>query len=221
MTLRVLGAGFGRTGTLSLRAALERLGFGPCYHMVEVETNAGHAMLWTRAAESSEFDCSELLADYAAAVDWPAAYFWRPLLAAYPEARVILTVRDAESWYASFRETVVAKVLGLAPPKHMALRAIYDLSRDVIVERTFGGRVLDAAHATSVFESHNRLVEATVPPERLLVYDVADGWAPLCRFLGVDTPDEPFPRLNRRADFAARFAGVPAPQGRASRRHEP
>src|SRR5262245_5732907 len=124
MTLRVLGAGFGRTGTLSLKFALEALGVGPCYHMTELALGRDHADAWLRAARGEPLDCAGLFSGFAAAVDWPAAAFWREIVAAYPDARVILTVREETSWYASFRDTILDKARGLAPPKALAVRTI-------------------------------------------------------------------------------------------------
>jgi sulfotransferase family protein len=206
MTLRILGAGFGRTGTLSLKRALEALGVAPCYHMTELALRPDHAAHWAAAARGDAIDWRGLLADFAAAVDWPVAAFWRPILAAFPEARVVLTVRDAASWYASFRGTILAKALGPAPPAGTAVRAMYELTRDVVLDRTFAGRAGDAEHAIAVYERHNRDVIAAVEPRRLLVYEVASGWEPLCAFLGVAAPSAPFPRLNSGAAFRRRYA---------------
>jgi hypothetical protein len=210
MTLDVLGAGFGRTATMSLKLALERLGFAPCYHMAEIERRREHAEVWLRAARGQEPDWRELLAGYAAAVDWPVAAFWRQILAAHERTKVILTVRDSDEWYDSFRETVMAKALGPAPPASLPVRPLYDLSRTVILEGTFSGRAEDRAHAIAVYERHNADVVAAVEARRLLVFDPAAGWEPLCRFLGRPVPDEPFPRANERSSFLSRYK---APRG--------
>jgi hypothetical protein len=207
MTLQVLGAGFGRTGTLSLKAALETLGLGPCYHMVEVAARPQDAAIWAAAARGETVDWRKLLAGHAATADWPAAAFWRELLAEFPSARVVLTIRDSASWYASFRETVLGKTSGLAPPQDSALRAVYDLTRDLILDGVFGGRAADATAAIYTYETHNRSVIASVAPERLLTYDVADGWEPLCRFLSRPVPPVPFPHLNTRAGFLREYLG--------------
>jgi Sulfotransferase domain len=205
MTLEVLGAGFGRTATMSLKLALERLGFAPCYHMAEIERRREHADVWLRAARGQGPDWRDLFAGYAAAVDWPVATFWRQILAAHDDAKIVLTVRDAAEWYDSFRETIVAKALGPAPPGSLPVKPLYDLSRTVILEGTFGGRALDRAHAIAVYERHNADVVAALEPERLLVFDPADGWEPLSRFLGRPVPDEPFPHANRRSSFLSRY----------------
>jgi hypothetical protein len=210
MTLRVIGVGFGRTGTLSLKLALEALGVGPCYHMMELAARRAHADLWIRAAHGEPLDCHSIFADFAAAVDWPATAFWRELVAAYPDARVILTVRDEASWYASFRDTILDKSQGLAPPKALPLRAIYDVTREVILERTFGGRAAEMQHAIDVFRNHNAAVLAELPRERLLVHDLARGWEPLCRFLGLPVPAVPFPHVNTRSSFQDHYGDLRA-----------
>jgi len=203
MTLRIIGAGLGRTGTLSLKLALEQLGAGPCYHMLEVAGHPEHAALWLAADRGELIDWQRIFADYSAAVDWPACVFWRELLLAYPDARAILTVRDGASWYMSFRETILERVENLPPLASPAMRALYDLGHALILRRTFRGCAADMRRAIEVFEAHNAAVVATVGAERLLVYDVADGWEPLCRFLELPVPDEPFPKVNPRADFSS------------------
>ena len=184
MSLRVVGAGFGRTGTLSLKLALEQLGIGPSYHMMEIPKQPEHAALWLAASRGERVDWDEIFAGYSAAVDWPSCVLWRELLRAYPDARVILTVREAESWYASFRETILPRLENLPPVASPAIHALYDLGREVILRRTFGGRAGDAHDAIEAYEAHNAQVIAALDAERLLVYDVAAGWEPLCAFLG-------------------------------------
>jgi Sulfotransferase domain len=207
MTLQVLGAGFGRTGTLSLRAALDVLGFAPCYHMVEVAKHPSHAGTWVAAARGAPVEWPLLLRGYAAAVDWPAAAFWRELLHTFPAARVVLTVRDSSAWYASFHDTILAKTAALLPPKDSPLRAIHDLTQELILDGVFAGRAVDAAHAIAVYEAHNRAVIDSVAPDRLLVHDLTAGWEPLCRFLDRPVPREPFPHLNTRALFLRQYLG--------------
>ena len=202
MTLRVLGAGLGRTGTLSLKLALEQLGVGACYHMIEVPKQPEHAALWLAAERGEAVDWERIFDGYSAAVDWPACILWRELLAAYPQARVILTVRAAAAWYASFRETILPRIENLPPLASPAIRALYDLGRELILRRTFGGRAADAEHAIAIFEAHNAEVIAALGPDRLLVYDVAAGWEPLCRFLELPIPSGPFPHANSRTGFA-------------------
>lgn len=220
-TLRVIGAGFGRTGTLSLREALVRLGFAPCDHMLENIEHPERFPLWRdalrRARAGEAIDWRPLLGGYRAIVDWPGAYFWRELIAAHPEAKVILTVRDPARWYESSLATIFSmrsradesaaartalRIVRLFLP---AMREVFQTVNDVIWQGTFHGRFDDREHAIRVFREHNRQVEETVPPERLLVFDVKEGWEPLCAFLGVPVPEnEPFPHLNDAESFRRR-----------------
>lgn len=207
MTLQVIGAGFGRTGTLSLKAALTTLGIAPCHHMVEVASRPEQAPRWAAAARDGAPDWRALLEGFRAAVDWPATAFWRELSVAFPGARVILTVRDAAAWYESFRATILGHTAALAPPAGSALRAVYDLTHELVLDGVFAGRADDAAYAIGVYEGHNRSVIDTIAADRLLVYDLASGWAPLCRFLGRPVPQAPFPHVNRRAGFLREYFG--------------
>jgi hypothetical protein len=198
MALAVIGAGFGRTGTASLQRALEILGFGPCYHMFEIRRQPRRAPAWRHAVRDGTADWDAIFAGYRSAVDWPACRFYKELAAAYPEARVILTTRDAESWHGSCMSTIYA--VAQAMPWLLKLvpvaRHVRAMLFEAIWDGTFDGRFADAAHARAVFEAHNDEVRRTIPPERLLVFEVHEGWQPLCQFLGVDEPDEPFPQLN-------------------------
>ena len=204
MTLSIIGAGFGRTGTLSLKLALEQLGLGPCYHMNDVFTQAGHAQRWRDAFRSGEADWDSLLHGYGAAVDWPSAHFWRPLAAHYPAAKVILTVRDPDAWYESIRSTIFPAQRRPLPASDDPHYAQLIMPRELILHGTFG-QVEDKSHVLSVYESHNAAVQAQIAPPRLLVYDVKDGWGPLCAFLGVPVPAAPFPRSNTQQDFLDRL----------------
>ncbi|MFD6099741.1 sulfotransferase family protein [Nocardiopsis flavescens] len=199
--MHVIGAGFGRTGTMSLKVALERLGLGPCYHMREAIRAPGHKALWLDAAQGAPVEWDRVFDGYASTVDWPACHFWRELTAVYPEARVVLTVRDPEPWYRSTRETIYVLstwVARVAAPFFPTARGMAAMTRAVIWDGTFGGRFEDRDHALAVFRDHVEEVRAAVPHDRLLVYDVKEGWEPLCRFLGVPVPDEPFPHVNDR-----------------------
>ncbi len=196
MSLQIIGAGFGRTGTLSFKAALEQLGFGPCYHMHEVRKNEGHDRMWKAAAEAGDYAWPELLGDYRSAVDWPASYFWRQLAAAYPDAKVILTVRDPDRWYDSISKTILPSLSRPRKDPDDPRMASY-----IILERIFSGRLDDRAHAIDVFNANTRAVETEIPPERRLTYQASDGWQPLCRFLDVPVPDTPYPNVNSTAEF--------------------
>ena len=204
MTLQVVGSGFGRTGTKSLKLALEALGFGPCHHMMEVRTNPDLLPHWLAAARGETPDWDQVFKDYQATVDWPSARFWREIMTHYPGAKVIHTHRPTDKWLASIRRTIFPSI------KEWTDRATENdqqrghMAWTLIGEQTFGGRVDDDGHVRAVFEAHTEDVIQSVPAERLLVYDVAEGWVPLCAFLGVAVPDEPFPHTNTTADFNAR-----------------
>jgi hypothetical protein len=175
--------------------------------MVEVARYPEQAPRWAAAARNSAADWIALLEGFRAAVDWPAAAFWRELSVVFPDARVILTVRDAATWHASFRDTILAHTAGLRPPPGSALRAVYDLTRELVLDGVFAGRAEDAAHAIGTYEAHNRTVIDTIAAERLLVYDVAAGWEPLCRFLDRPVPPAPFPHVNTRSRFLREYFG--------------
>jgi Sulfotransferase domain len=206
MALKVVGAGFGRTGTLSLKTALERLGFGPCYHMAEVFPRPDHIAMWHRLAFTNSIDWDLVFRDFQATVDWPAARWWREIAAHYPDAKVLLSVRDPEGWYKSMIDTIYQPMKSPAPegvPE--AARLQNEMARKSILSETFDNRFEDKAHAIDVFNRHTQEVRDAIDPARLLVFDVREGWAPLCRFLEVPVPDEPFPRLNDTATFQAMF----------------
>ncbi len=211
MTIEVIGAGFGRTGTLSLKLALERLGLGPCYHMVEVFERPEDIPLWEEAADDKSFDWERLLAGYRSAVDWPVCHFWRELSAFYPHAKVILTARDPEAWYDSAWSTIFQLVVRPTPPE--LPQVFHDqarMCRKIIVELDMDGRLDDRERAIACYRRHVDEVERTIPKDRLLVWSVAEGWAPLCKFLGVPAPSEDFPRANRGEDFAEKVKEVMA-----------
>lgn len=209
MTLGVLGAGFGRTGTLSLKLALERLGFGPCYHMLEVMAHPEHSPLWSAAGDGEPVDWDTLFEGYRAAVDWPACRFWRELAQAFPAARIILSVREPERWYESARATIFqAMQLPLPPEAPEWVRAQRDMARKLVLEQTFGGRFEDRDHAIAVYQQHNRDVERAFSPDRLLVHEPAQGWQPLCEFLDTPVPDAPYPRVNSTEEFQSRLAAA-------------
>jgi hypothetical protein len=200
MTLSVIGAGLGRTGTLSLKRALEELGLGPCHHMEEVMQHPEQIPLWHAAGRGEKVDWERLLAGYRSSVDWPSAQFWAELAERYPQAKVVLTRRDPERWYESFSNTILKLLQAPAPPDP-TIRAILDMCGEVIVARAFDGRLDDPNAIKAAFRRHNAAVEAALPPDRLLIFEVAEGWGPLCRFLGVPVPATPFPRVNSTTEF--------------------
>ncbi len=219
--MRAIGAGFGRTGTTSLKAALEELGFGPSYTLGEVFRNPGHVRVWEAARlAGEEVDWEAFLAGYGVAVDWPACSFYEELMQAFPEAAVILTVRDPAAWYESTRSTIyelrrltegplpVRAAFALAELFVPGVTGAVRLADRLVWEGTFEGRFGDRAYAMEVFERHNEAVRLRVSPERLLVFDVREGWAPLCDFLGVEAPDRPFPRLNEAREMRLRLLGL-------------
>jgi hypothetical protein len=210
MTLQVIGAGFGRTGTWSAKEALNQLAF-PCYHMSEViinKANKGHLDFWRKVANSppgAQQDWNRVFADYTATVDNPGCCVWRELLAAYPNAKVLLTVhpRGAEAWYESTIETIYFtetmwqfKVLELLTPFG---RKFGNISRGLIWGRVLKGAMGDRAKAVARYASYIDEVKAAVPPEQLLVFSVDQGWGPLCAFLGAPQPATEFPNVNHRA----------------------
>jgi len=212
MTLNVIGAGFGRTDTLSLKLALDELGVGPCYHMVEVIAHREHDALWLAIATGASNDWRAILSGYRSTVDWPTTYIWRELLAANPDAKVILTVRDPEAWYRSATATIFTRMLDFEALRANSDADALDQSRKLhmqmvntlIVEKTFGGS-LAKAHAIGVFNAHNDEVRWSMPLERLLVYESGQGWELLCTFLGVPAPATPYPKVNTTDDLVSRF----------------
>ena len=215
MTIQIIGAGFGRTGTLSVKVALEELGFGPCYHMTEVFGHPDDATQWEALTRGEPVDLGHLLAGYQAIVDWPGCAFYEDLIQTNPDALVLLTVRDPESWYASVTNTIyeVSRRFGGsrgASPLSLVARIFFRdrlrvgrMINALVWQETFGGNFEEKDHAIAVFNQHIESVKQRVPPDRLLVYNVKEGWEPLCTFLGVAVPtDTPFPHLNDRANFA-------------------
>lgn len=201
MTLKIVGAGFGRTGTLSMKAALEQLGLGPCHHMVEVISHPQSADHWMSAAEGKSVDWDVVFQGYKSAVDWPSCAFYREHAEHYPEAKVILTVRDLDSWYESCQATIfnIMKAPPEMVPPHMS--QVARLARKLVAENTFSGKLDDRAHCIAVHQAHIDEVKRTIEPSRLLVFEVKQGWEPLCRFLNVPVPATPFPRVNERETF--------------------
>jgi hypothetical protein len=208
MQLEIVGAGFGRTGTQSLKLALEELGVGPCYHMLEVFENPAHVPLWAAAARGEAADWDGLFGGYRSTVDWPGCAFWRELAAENPDARVLLSYRDGESWYESFRNTIYKSMTAERPAGPKWVDEHFAVVRELILERTFGGRPDDRAHAIRCFEEHNAAVRDEVPAERLILYEVGAGWKPLCDALDVPVPASPFPKTNSTAEFRDRMKSM-------------
>lgn len=211
MALDVIGSGFGRTGTKSLKAALERLGYGPCHHMHEIVENPAQAAHWQALAAGQSVDWDQVFAGYRSQVDWPGAHVWRELAEAFPGAKVIHSVRPEAQWWASFNKTIgklMARYQDLPLPPH--IRDILTAWNDLAGRDTFGGVLDDERIGLEAYRKRTAEVREALPAHRLLVFDVAEGWEPLCAFLGAEIPDEPFPHHNLRADFWEVLGGEPA-----------
>ncbi len=208
MALSVVGAGYGRTGTASLKLALEQLGFGPCHHMSEVRGTPGQLEHWEAAAAGRAVDWDAVFAGFGSAVDWPSAAFWRELAAFYPDAGVLLSVRPAERWWQSFSRTI--KTLLDDPPANPdpTIRRRRAMTRSIIADRSLKGVYDDADAAIAAFDRHVAEVRAAIPADRLLAFDVAEGWEPLCRFLDAPVPDTAFPRTNSTGEFWDKIRGA-------------
>lgn len=214
MTLKVIGAGLGRTGTLSLKLALEHIGFGPCYHMSEMLSQIrSHLPLWIESAKGNP-QWDTIFANYQSTTDYPGCMFWRELVAKYPDAKVILSTRDAERWFESGSATVFS-----AP--HRAMFEGNPMMAEFFQLTVFGdleSRLGDRAKMVEYFNNWNQAVIDELPADKLLVHRSSDGWEPLCEFLGVPVPAEPYPRVNSREEMTERtgqietHAGPPPPE---------
>ena len=215
MGLKVIGAGWGRTGTESLKKALEILGFGKCYHMFELIKSGYDVVYWEQLSHGEKPDYQKLFEGYHSAVDFPACLYYKELMIQYPEAKVILSYRDAEKWYASASKTIfkplpklllyASRFLGLFNKKIAQFPKIYEKVIRPMFDGTLEGRTDDHDY---MIDAYNRWVEdvkRSVPPDRLLVFEAAEGWEPLCRFLAVPVPPVPYPRGNDRDQFNERI----------------
>jgi hypothetical protein len=222
MGLKVIGAGYGRTGTASLKLALEHIGFGPCHHMSEVLPSPERVALWTRIG-SGEAETNPALWDqafegYNATVDWPSCTHWRELMNHYPDAKVILSRRDAAKWFTSVNETI----LNPDTNAHVAESPMGPML-NANIWQLFDGRLDDREHMMACFEQHCAQVVEGVPADRLLVFEAKQGYGPLCDFLGVPTPDEPYPHVNSMEDtkrFLQALAQQAADGAQSAQKHE-
>lgn len=197
--MKVIGLGLGRTGTNSLRLALNQLGLGPCHHMEEVIMHQQTMVpLWTAAA-NGDADWPAIYAGYESADDWPTAAFTRELYKEYPNAKFILTYRSVESWLASFNDTIY-KLMNAKSQLPAEMMPWYAMCSSVLAKSGFV-LGMDQAALAAAFEAHNSMVKAVIPPSQLLAYQVSEGWKPLCEFLGVAVPSGDFPRSNNRIEF--------------------
>ncbi len=219
MPLKIIGAGFGRTGTTSLYMALTQLGF-PCYHMFELvqnKANRPHLDFWSKVANApagTQHDWGTVFANYTEAGDNPACWVWKELLAANPDAKVILSLhpKGPEAWYQSAIETIYAtermwqfKVLKIAVPP---FRKFGDMLTKLIWQRSHQGTMADRAKAIEFYRRHTERVKSAVPADKLLIFSADQGWEPLCGFLGVPLPAGAFPEANDRAFFKKNLAGM-------------
>lgn len=217
--LKLINAGLGRTGTTSLQAALERLGFGPCYHMFDIISSQERLAQWEKIVCDGERPDWEAVFDgYTTAVDGPSAIYYQQLTKAFPEAKVILTVRDSGRWYQSTYDTLYQFALKSEqnpPDAHSVPARMYRITKTMIWDGLFDGRFSDKEHAIEVYSNHNQEVVDNIAPGNLLVYDVKRGWGPLCAFLGVDVPLEDFPHVNDSESMRkllAKLAGEAGPR---------
>lgn len=209
MPLKIIGSGFGRTGTMSTKLALEELGFGPCHHMVEVMQNPEQPAHWAALASGEDVDWAEVFNRYTSQVDNPGAAYWHELSVAFPEAKVIHTERPEDDWWASYDHTINRfwrnrKGIALPPP----VQAVFDTMDKILLQGGDAG--LDRETAIAAYRANNAKVREVIPADRRLVFNPAEGWGPLCRFLGVETPKAEFPRSNARSEFWNLFGGEPA-----------
>lgn len=204
MGLKIIGSGLGRTGTKSMQTALNMLGVGPCHHMVEVFANPESIPLWV-AAGAGKPDWDAIFAGYGSMVDYPGAAYWRQLADHYPDAKVLHTVRDPDKWFESTQATIFAPG-SAADVQEGPMVAFFE---------SFLGELRhhlhDRAYMVDHFLRHTEAVKAAIPPERLLIYEVGEGWDRLCAFLGVPVPAEPYPSENSTAEFQARQASMRPP----------
>jgi len=212
--MKVIGAGLPRTGTLSQKVALEMLGFGPCYHMVNVLTDLPLARQWEQAMDT-EVDWDEIFGEHESTVDWPGSFFYRELADAYPDAKVVLSVRDPEAWERSMLDTIWGLFHGQSVMAHISKtredvdpewRAYMDMMRRMwAAQGVFSGPELRPGQLVEAITRYQEQVQRNIPEDRLLVWSVQDGWEPLCRFLEVDVPQAEFPRLNDSKMFVDRI----------------
>jgi hypothetical protein len=212
--MKLIGAGMPRTGTLTQKVALEMLGLGPCYHMVDVLADLDQAKLWQRALDG-EAPWGQIFDGFNSTVDWPGGYFYRELIDVYPEAKVLLSVREPQAWERSMRETVWAVRHGESLVRLLSSaqahvnpqwRGFLEMIDRLVWEGqgTFASGHAEPQQLIDTMIRHNREVEGNVPSERLLVWSVEEGWQRLCAFLEVPVPEQPFPHVNDRTEFLNR-----------------
>ncbi len=209
--MKVLGAGFGRTGTMSLKIALEKLGIGPCYHMREVVSHPSHIKIWYDISHGEHPNWDRLFSGFNSAVDFPVCLFYEELVKKFPDAKFILTLRDFDTWYESTANTIY-KVPTMLPDwfKRVVypIRMFIELQVNLIWFGLFKNNFSDRESTELVYNEHLKSVKKTIPADKLLIYRVNEGWGPLCEFLNVDKPEIPFPKVNDTAEMLRNFAIV-------------
>lgn len=207
MALKVIGSGFGRTGTASLKVALEQLMGGACFHMSELLGKPGQVDLWLDAAAGNP-DWDAIFEGFVATVDYPASNYWRELAAHYPDAKIVHSVRDPERWFTSTQETIFSKTM-----RDLQQGTKWGRMMVETVNKYVGGDLTDKAALIAAFNDHTRALRETFGPDRLLVFEAKQGWEPLCAFLGVPVPAEPYPYINSKEEFAGIFEMLGSPIG--------
>jgi len=217
--MKVIGAGLPRTGTLSQKVALEMLGFGPCYHMVNVLTDLPLAKQWEQAMDSG-VDWDEVFGEHESTVDWPGSFFYRELAEAYPDAKIVLSTRDPEAWEKSMLDTIWGVIYGHSAMAHISkARELIDpdwraymqlMARMWAAQGIFAGSELRPGQLAEAIARYQEQVQRNIPEDRLLVWNVQEGWEPLCRFLGVKVPEVPYPNMNTTEEFLERRRAMQA-----------
>ena len=207
MSLSVINAGFGRTGTMSIKMALEKLGLGPCHHMEEVFNDSAQLPYWQKAAAGEQVNWDDVFQGYQSAVDWPSAHYWRELAEFYPDSKVLLSVRPAELWWESFSCTIkkLLEIKDEIPEEYP--RSIINMADKIITQQTFNGSCENKDLVLAEFQKRIDEVKEVIPANRLLIFQVTEGWEPLCDFLNVPVPEEDFPRSNAKVEFWDVFGG--------------
>ena len=200
---RVIGAGLPRTGTSSLKAGLEQLLDGPCYHMFELgQRREADGVRWVQALRGDRAELEAVLDGWAGAVDWPASILWREMAEQFPDATVVLSHRgSADAWWTSADVTVWEAMRRTEAGDDDVLRSFNRLMRRAASLPQEGWD--DPAIAKAWYEQHYRDVVDVIPAERLVIWEPTDGWEPLCTALNLPVPEVPFGHHNSTADFRA------------------
>lgn len=219
--MKMIGVGFGRSGTMSLKVALEELGAGPCFHMIDLivgENRERDLAYWVKIADREPVDWHEVFEPWESTVDWPGCSRWEELIEVFPDAPVLLNYRDFDGFYQSCKNTILAiKEAALAgeideeeADRDLPAPELWEAIEKLLWQGDFQGRFKDEDWMRQMYADRIETIKATVPPERLVVWELGvDGWEPLAEALGVEAPDRPFPRLHDTADFRSQF-GLPA-----------